>query len=320
MKEIAYSHSFKNLYLIGNGFDIHHRIRCKYPDFQIYLHERKSVLENRLFQVYDLHLGNLWSSLEDNLGEITPEAILDNSVYGPMVMILTDISGEKIALSIDDYSECVSEIGYTLERLYNALQTEFINWILQLESASSIQKVVINKEKSAFVSFNYTQTLENTYGISSSKILYIHGCAARNDNLIFGHNKTPNELLKKWGNQFSEEDIDSLVVAAYELCILYKDVDLIIEKNALFWETIKNVEKIHVWGLSLSEVDIPYIKYINSIITHNSVQWEFSWYSESDKKRIVETIDNVGITQYSLVKLEDLMASNKKGLSSPLNI
>lgn len=24
-----------NLYIIGNGFDLHHKIQCKYPDFLI---------------------------------------------------------------------------------------------------------------------------------------------------------------------------------------------------------------------------------------------------------------------------------------------
>lgn len=314
MKISSSSHSVRNLYLIGNGFDIHHGIKCRYSDFQKWVSENNPILENRLFQVYDFHIGDLWSSLEANLGNITPEAILDNSVYSPMIMILTDISGEPIALSMDDYSEHVSEIGYTLERLYNDLQTEFGKWILQLGCANPTQRVIVNKDDSTFISFNYTQTLEDIYGVSPSRILYIHGCAARADNLIFGHNKTSVDLLNTWGDQYSEEDIESLVMAADEMKVLYKNVDFVIENNTQFWQTVKNIEKIHVWGLSLSEVDIPYIKHISSLISHNNVHWEFSWFSESDKNRIRDVAVNIGITQYSLVKLDDLISLRHKQL------
>ena len=75
-----------NLYLIGNGFDIHHNIKCKFSDFHDYLCVHNPMLENRLFQVYDLHYGDLWSSLEKNLGIITAESILGGYVYAPMML------------------------------------------------------------------------------------------------------------------------------------------------------------------------------------------------------------------------------------------
>ncbi len=272
------------------------------------------MLENRLFQVYDLRHGDLWSSLETNLGEITTESILEGYVYSPMMLFMNSIVGEPIVLTMDDYTENIGEVGYTLERLYNDLQIEFTQWILQLENADSAQMMKVNKEKATFISFNYTQTLEKAYGIPSSNILYIHGCAATNDNLIFGHNKTPYELLNGWENKYSEEELAVLIEAADEISILYKNVNCVIEQNTTFWQTLKNIKNIHVWGLSLSEVDMPYIKYISSIINHNDVQWEFSWYSESDKNRIVEVIVNARIPQYSLVKLDDLISSAHKQL------
>lgn len=57
-----------NLYLIGNGFDIHHNIRCKYSDFYEWICVNNPMLENRLFQVYGLHHNDFWSSFETNLG------------------------------------------------------------------------------------------------------------------------------------------------------------------------------------------------------------------------------------------------------------
>ena len=122
------------------------------------------MLENRLFQVYGFHHNDFWSSFETNLGEITTEAILEGYVYAPMMMFIHSINEEEpIVLNMDDYTEQVGEIGYTLERLYNDLQLAFSNWIFQLENANPMRKVRIDKNNSAFINFNYTQTLENLY-------------------------------------------------------------------------------------------------------------------------------------------------------------
>lgn len=315
MKDCIENNSIENLYLIGNGFDIHHKIKCRYSDFHEWLYESNPILENRLFQVYDLHHGDLWASLETNLGEITTESILEGYVYGPMLLFISQGNNKPIALSMDEYTENVSEVGYTLKRLYDDLQVEFTKWILQLEDAIPKYKVKIEKSNTLFINFNYTQTLENVYGVQPSNILYIHGCVATNEDLIFGHNKTSEKLLKEWDeNKYSEEELATLIEAANEIAVLYKDVNEIIRKNASFWKKIQNIKRIHVWGLSLSEIDVPYIKHINSIINSKDVSWEFSWYSDSDKKRIVEIITNIGITQYSLVKLEDLIYITHKQL------
>lgn len=298
----------KNLYLIGNGFDIHHNIRCKYSDFHKWLCTNNPMLENRLFQVYGLHHNDFWSSLEINLGKITTEAILEGYVYAPMMMFIDRINEEEpVVLNMDDYTEQVGEIGYTLERLYNDLQLAFSNWILQLEDANPVRKVRIDKNNSVFISFNYTQTLENLYAILSSNILYIHGCAVKNDKLIFGHNKTPDKLLENWQDNYSHEELSVLVKASNELSILYKDVKSIIENNCTFWESIKNINKIHLWGLSLSDVDMPYISHIYSTINNDDIEWEFSWYAESDKNRIIEIVNRLQIKDYTLIKLTDIM-------------
>lgn len=190
--------SVDDLYIIGNGFDIHHGIACKYSDFHDWLCENNPMLENRLFQVYDLPNGDLWSSLENNLGTISVEAILEGYVYAPMMLIIKRFDGNPIVLSMDDYTEYVGEIGFTLERLYNGLQDEFTKWILQLKKADITPRIKIDKGNARFISFNYTSTLEQVYSVHPSNILYIHGCADKNDKLIFGHNMTREKLLENW--------------------------------------------------------------------------------------------------------------------------
>ena len=170
-----------------------------------------------------------------------------------------------------------------------------------------LQSYLVDKNKSAFINFNYTQTLENLYAILSSNILYIHGCAVKNDKLIFGHNKTPDKLLENWQDNYSQEELSALVEASNELSVLYKDVKSIIENNCTFWESIKYANKIHVWGLSLSDVDMPYISHIHSILNNDGIEWEFSWFAEPDKNRIMEIVNRLQIKDYKLIKLVDIM-------------
>lgn len=88
--------------------------------------------------------------------------------------------------------------------------------------------------------------------------------------------------------------------------MLYKDVDGIIKNNVEFFEQIRFVKSIYVLGLSISDVDFPYIRYINSIINSNKVHWEFSWFSESDKNRIYDVTKELDIRNFTLIRLDDL--------------
>ena len=299
----------ENLYIIGNGFDIHHKIKCQYSDFHKWLHSNNPMLENRLFQTYELHHDDFWSSFETNLGALTAESILEGYVFAPMLLFAKQATGDIITLETDNDTECIGEIGYTLKRLFNDLQLAFDDWICQLEDANHNYKIQINKSKSTFISFNYTQTLERVYGVSPSDILYIHGCSARNDNLIFGHNITPEKLLGSWQNNYSEAELETLIGAANEMLIIFKDVKGVISRYTAYWETIRNIQRIHIWGLSLSEIDMPYISQIKASVS-NDVEWEFSWHTKTDKEIVKKVVESLQIKNYSLVTLNDLLCNN----------
>ena len=70
---------------------------------------------------------------------------------------------------------------------------------------------------------------------------------------------------------------------------------------------IKEVENIHVYGFSLSEVDEDYFDWIEKNTPRYS-KWEFSWYSDKDLQRINKFILNhKGLKDRSkLIQLEDI--------------
>lgn len=297
-----------DLYLIGNGFDMHHHINSSYGQFRNWLENRDPIIYNRLFQVYELDGGELWGSLEENLGSMPIEAILDNYVYSPFMIFFERICGSKGFFNLDDFSDGpISEIGLTLRRLYFYLQQYFSEWILQLESPDRNQRVQLNKDNSYFINFNYTLTLETVYNIPPRDIYYIHGCANLNQNLIFGHNQTPEAIKNKWDfDSMDDAEKELLEEALSDMNTLYKDVDSIIRKSHDIWEKLSEVNIIHIWGLSLTNVDIPYLAHIKNIVKPTT-KWEFSWYSEDDKKYKEEIIKQLSLENTSFIQLSDII-------------
>lgn len=307
--------SINELYLIGNGFDMHHSINSSYYNFKEWLEDKDSVVFNRLFQVYEFGGEDLWSSLEENLGNISIDAILNDYVNSPFMVFFTQADGSIGFFNLDDFSDGpISEVGYTLNRLYFYLEQYFAEWILQLDEPNCNQRVQINKNNSYFVNFNYTATLETAHGINRNSICYIHGCAALNQHLIFGHDQTPETIKEKWHYDSIANGKEVIEEAVGDMGPLYKDVNAIIKNCSEIWEKLSDVDTIHIWRLSLSDVDFPYLRHIKNIVKPQS-KWEFSWYNENDKRHIENIIGQLSLRNTSLIQLSDIILPHPQQLS-----
>lgn len=64
------------LYVIGNGFDIHHCIECKYWDFQKWVKKIKNISDLvGLMNVFFSNDREFWGDIENALGEYDEVAI-----------------------------------------------------------------------------------------------------------------------------------------------------------------------------------------------------------------------------------------------------
>lgn len=80
-----------------------------------------------------------------------------------------------------------------VDEMTKVLAVAFKDFILHVQFPANIdsRKIEIDKD-SQFLNSNYTDTLEQYYGIAASKILYIH-CKAKskkNYHLVLGHSYT----------------------------------------------------------------------------------------------------------------------------------
>ena len=56
------------LFILGNGFDISHKIACRYSDFYIYLKENRTDILDAMEKFYSVESNSdLWSDFETSL-------------------------------------------------------------------------------------------------------------------------------------------------------------------------------------------------------------------------------------------------------------
>ncbi|PTJ40227.1 hypothetical protein BU021_07410, partial [Staphylococcus simulans] len=73
-----------NLYIIGNGFDIDHGIKSSYYDFKKYLKtsadDNANLFLNILEKSYTKDDDNLWKNLEENIGNLDLNSVIEESI------------------------------------------------------------------------------------------------------------------------------------------------------------------------------------------------------------------------------------------------
>lgn len=84
------------------------------------------------------------------------------------------------------------------------------------------------------------------------------------------------------------------------LLALKKDVADCIEKNTQFFNDILDVKRIFVYGFSFSPIDMPYLEKIIRR-TNSETHWVISWYSQEDKRRIMDFVIRYNIQKITII-------------------
>lgn len=273
------------LYIIGNGFDLHHGLKSSYNNFRDYVKCNNFLLYEKIeeYLIFDEN----WNVLESALADLDAEQLqMDNEEF-----IIPYGHDEWKDSMHHDYEFFLNE---TLELLSTNLVKTFKEWInsVEIPLKESIEKVdCIKKENSIFLNFNYTKTLTKIYDIDKNDILHIHGTC---ENPILGH--AFSETLR-----FNDdENKDTRALNGQELIYQYfektfKPTIKIISENKTFFENLKHIKKVYVLGHSIAHVDIEYFKEINKNISNN-VEWLVSYKKEKSKKELENSLVDIGIS------------------------
>lgn len=292
------------LFVIGNGFDIGHSIRCKYSHFQEYLSaEREDILEVMDRFYYTGEDSELWSDFETSLER---DINYDS---------LSEIIGENSPnFGSDDFRDgdwydAQIYIEQECDELLEMVRSGFEEWITSLE-ISEVKKKYDLDRSALYITFNYTDVLEKIYNIPLSNILHIHNKVG--EELIFGHGKSLDDFnVEKalYGDENTllsyDEDgnIESNAVghekfAENAVCAFYdkmrKPTDQILNNQINFFSSLSNVEEVVVLGHSYNDIDLPYfIKIAQS--TNVNTKWTLSYFTDKDKIAAEKIMNSLGV-------------------------
>lgn len=323
--------SHKKLYIIGNGFDLHHGLRTSYNDFKAYLKLNYTELYNKLIKyIFGDNEEDEWSDFENSLAKLNTEYVLDdNSFYLP------NIYSEDYRPR-DNYN-FPDAILFVLEELTDGLYQYFKDFIrlVSLRIPANIEKYKIEFDFEAlFLSFNFTDTLEKIYNVERSKINYIHKCVFEDNKIYLGHGINPSNLthnyiddveipdnlpleevedwLRKNSNfDYPYDEGKEIINEFFEYT--FKPTEKIITDNKRFFDSLSNIEFIYVFGHSMSKVDQPYFEQVINCVKPD-VKWIVSYYYENDPINFEKTLRKLGVNKENIkfIKLDEILILNRQ--------
>ena len=81
-----------------------------------------------------------------------------------------------------------------------------------------------------------------------------------------------------------------------------------------------DVEKVYIYGLSFSNVDLPYLYEIASKVDLRRTHWVVSCYSRSDYAKVMNFFNLIRLDKslYSIVKLQDIQKLKQLDMFDPI--
>jgi len=291
----------KTLFVIGNGFDLYHGVRSGYHDFHEWLMSNRDW---RRFEAIERHFVgiDLWSNLEENLGKFDCEGCgADWSLATPCAVFING----QVACTVRELNEDFdAQLGEWREEMLYGLS----EWIKTLRHAGESPKLPIVVSDAQYLSFNYTRTLEDYYGIDPCKVRHVHGLVGLPwDCLQLGHDFMAENVLDEGAGNYIPEVFDEDRVTPVQQLNDHvrkwrKPVQELIQFNADFWEGLREVSKVVVLGFSMGRVDAPYIRKIVSVVRQDAV-WFCSWYGKGEDVKIRRFLTSAGVQKIELFRL-----------------
>ena len=320
---LLFSNSVKNdnmadnvLYIIGNGFDLHHGVKSGYYSFSTWLKHYNPDLYKHLSRACKVEF--LWSEFERALGYLSRREFLEQGE----VLLPTnwDPDNDQMAdlFMAEDIARNSGADFWEEVQLYFRKWVSLIKWYHRYDE----QKIMLDTE-ARFITFNYTQFLETQYGISHEQILYIHGSSiSKKYPPILGHDgsdhfeedfkKLPKRLKSYYqGKRSYLPEVEMLTESAETFVSeSEKPVKQIINQHKDFFEDLYDIEYVYILGHSMANVDLPYFKKVVECNDYpEKMHWLVSYYNEKDRDNFLQRVHRISYSGSTVepIKLQNFL-------------
>ena len=311
------------IYIIGNGFDIAHKLPTQYWDFRTYLEHIDYNFLHAFEMNYNIYPNMsddtkrklLWNEFETNLANIDEDVIIENATSIEM-----DLESGDIGIEDTLYEYFTEEYQYI-----NKLAVYLKRWIRTIRIRDTLPKVsqIDKLSQNLYINFNYTATLEMVYGIPDSSVIHIHG-SLRNytDDPVLGHGNLERieaieKKQRKAEEYFDEKEISICKVVKGYYRTTLKDVNRYMHNLQRIAD--KDISEIIVAGHSLAGIDMPYFSNVDSL-SGEKAKWIIVWHDPNKKKAMRQSLIDAGVDMHRIelksanefYNLQDEEASKRK--------
>lgn len=318
------------LYIIGNGFDLFHDIQSSYRNFAAWMRRHDPTLDTIYAAVCNNDM--LWCDFETSMAYVDREFLVG---YGEP--FLPDENADFDDMSVADIILAGDAAQGLIGELVHKLKHDFHRWVSGIQMPKVVEHRLMIDDNARFLTFNYTLTMENLYGIDFNQVMHIHG--KKHDpwgKIVVGHGEDTDKIFDEWwakrykrlrrnkrGKTYYPHDNiyhiyqgetaklpeNEMLMEAVEGYFddTRKPVMKIIHDNADYFHSIHDVRYVYVWGHSFSNVDMPYFQ---RIIAENddtqSMHWYVHCYNEKDKPFFRTQLHSLGLVEGQTFEFKNL--------------
>ena len=272
------------LYIIGNGFDLHHGLKTAYSDFRDDFVKKSSRLWNLLNDVYgDIITKDMWwSNFEEMLGCID------------YLNLIKSRNGEAL--------------GFMKVRnlLNGSLPPLFGKWIKDMNCLVQIENSLCINPNALFFSFNYTLLLEQSYHVKDENIWHIHNSIKNVDNIVVGHDSNERKLFADYLKYKEGKEPFRMDVAENIRKEAIKGAKNVTNRIFLhkedFFRLYSNIKHYISMGFSFNDIDLPYINMIVKVNSNiDKADWTLYCYKDGEYERMANQLLSIGIRRENIL-------------------
>ena len=304
--------SAHTLYIIGNGFDLMHRVPSSYYNFRDSLGKRNSLRDTLEIA---LTAEDIWADFENALGTLNLDLMGSRHIVD---MWLDDFGFyEDEDAGAAEFYMAVEAAVNPISNLVNDLHPAFRRWVNSLEVGTDDRPLVdLIHPGGKVLDFNYTEFIETLYGIHD--VCYIHGSRKKKGKLILGHKPGVEGIFyekERRPQSFRQAVIDVAQDNVFDLIWQYdeeltKNSQEIIRNYQSFFDELKDVDQIIVIGHSISQVDWDYFFEVKK--NAKNAYWYFGIYGLNDLRNMEDLIQALCIEKYSVFRTDGIWTKTNR--------
>lgn len=272
---------FKNLIIVGNGFDRWQNLPTSYDEFRKYYSSHIDEVTDRMgYRRYEI--------IDDSgqKKQVTAVELIYSNPFNPKTLpdaffwnfetALDKVDEQQLNLFFGRSKNGIKDLSNVVQEAQSVLREMFCNWVFSLD---------VKNENSGYafpddcfvVNFNYTDTLGKRFWVNTANDYHIHGKADDRNSIIFGHATHPETAFRELIEHHFMKPIGSHRMPRVEGLYAVEDMlyqtdkhvaDNIDRMCVAFHEAglhIEDIENIYVLGHSFGTPDFEYFDYLDKI-------------------------------------------------------